>query len=207
MDNPDEFLPIGAAPDEESVSNIPINWLQKHRTTILRVFSVLVVVALSLWVFSIRERIKELEAFGYPGIFAICFLANATVLVPAPGLAIVFAMGGIFNPLFVGLAAGAGSGLGEITGYLAGSSGQGVTENTHIYKRIFPYVQKYGPLTIFALAAIPNPLFDLAGLAAGALKMPLRTFLIACILGKTVNCLVFAFAGSYSLYWMSRFIH
>ncbi len=207
LENPEECLLIGTAMDEEAVSITPMNWLRKHRTTILRVLSVLFVVALSLWVFSIRERIKELEAFGYPGIFVISFLANATVIVPAPGLAIVFAMGGIFNPFFVGLAAGAGSGLGEITGYLAGSSGQGITENTQVYKKIYPYVEKYGQFAIFALAAFPNPLFDLAGMAAGVLKMPLRNFLIACILGKTVKCLAFAFAGSYSLYWMSRLIH
>ena len=211
MQTPEEYIPAVTVPNEDPstafLSTSPLSWFKKHRTILLRVLSVLAVVALSLWIFSIRDRIKELEAFGYPGIFVISFLANATVVVPAPGLAIVFAMGGIFNPLYVGLAAGAGSGLGEITGYLAGSSGQGLTENTHIYKKIYPSVKKYGPFAIFALAAIPNPLFDLAGMAAGVLKMPLRNFLVACILGKTVKCLAFAFAGAYSLNWMYGFIH
>ena len=207
MQTPEEYTPIMTIPDKKNASNSLLGWLKKHRTTLLRVLSVVAVVALSLWIFSIRDKIKELEAWGYPGIFIISFLANATVIVPAPGLAIVFAMGGIFNPVFVGLASGAGSGLGEITGYLAGSSGQGITENLHIYKKTFPYIEKYGPLAIFVLAAIPNPLFDLAGLAAGALKMPLRNFLVACILGKTIKCLAFAFAGAYSLNWMYRFIH
>ena len=207
MQTPEEYIPLGIAQEEAPPSKSPLSWIKQHRTVILRVLSILVVVGISLWVFSIRDKVKELEAFGYPGIFAICLLANATVLVPAPGLAIVFAMGGIFNPLFVGLAAGLGSGLGEMTGYLAGVSGQGVTENTHIYAKIYPFVQRYGPITIFALAAIPNPLFDLAGLAAGALKMPVRNFLIAVILGKTVSCLIFAFAGAYSIDFISRFMH
>ncbi|PIZ25416.1 MAG: DedA family protein, partial [Chloroflexi bacterium CG_4_10_14_0_8_um_filter_57_5] len=40
--------------------------------------------------------------------------------------------------------------------------------------------QRLSYLVIAALAFIPNPLFDLAGMASGALKIPLWKFLIAC---------------------------
>lgn len=178
----------------------------ERRTTILRIISFLAVVAISVWIFSIRDKASELAAFGYPGIFVISILANATVILPAPGVAVVFAMGGIFNPLIVGIVAGVGSALGELSGYLAGYSGQAVIERGGIYDKIHPYIEKYGAATIFVLAAIPNPFFDLGGIAAGALKMPIRIFLIWCILGKIIKMLVFAYAGAYSIDWIYKFM-
>lgn len=176
----------------------------ERRTTILRIISLLAVVAISVFIFSIRHQTKALVALGYPGIFVISIMANATVLLPAPGVAVVFAMGGsrVFNPLILGVVAGVGSALGELSGYLAGFSGQAVIERGGIYDAIHPYIQKYGAVTIFVLAAIPNPFFDLGGIAAGALKMPIRTFLTWCILGKIIKMLIFAYAGAYSVGWL-----
>ena len=54
-------------------------------------------------------------------------------------------------------------------------------------------------LTILVLSAIPNPFFDLAGAAAGALKMPLPKFLLWCWIGETIKMLIFAYAGASSL--------
>ncbi len=173
-----------------------------RRDILLRILSLLAVVAISVWIFSIRDKAQELAAFGYPGIFLISLLANATVLLPAPGVAVVFAMGGVFNPLWVGIVAGIGSGLGELSGYLAGFSGQAVVERGGVYDKIHPWVEKYDAAAIFVLAIIPNPFFDLAGIAAGMLKVPLRTFLLWCILGKIVKMLIFAYAGAYSIDWL-----
>lgn len=177
----------------------------ERRTLLLRVLSLLAVVAISLWIFSIRDKAEELAAFGYPGIFVISLLANATVLLPAPGVAVVFAMGGVFNPFWVGVVAGVGSGLGELSGYLAGFSGQAVVERDGMYDKIHPWLEKYGAAAIFVLAFIPNPFFDLAGIASGMLKISLRKFLLWCILGKIVKMLIFAYAGAYSIDWLFRF--
>ena len=178
----------------------------ERRTTILRIISLLAVIAISVWIFSIRDKASELAAFGYPGIFIISILANATVLLPAPGVMVVFTMGGIFNPLIVGIVAGVGSAIGELSGYMAGYSGQAVIERGNIYDRIHPFINKYGAATIFVLAAVPNPFFDLGGIAAGALKMPVRTFLTWCILGKIIKMLIFAYAGAYSIDWLINFM-
>jgi membrane protein DedA with SNARE-associated domain len=105
-------------------------------------------------------------------------------------------MGTIFNPYLVGLAAGSGAALGEITGYLAGFSGQAVIENREWYDRITLWMKKYGDLTIFLLALIPNPFFDIGGMVAGALRMPLWRFLLWCWLGKVCKMIIFALAGA-----------
>lgn len=174
----------------------------KTRVTILRVLAALVVIGISVYVFSIRERVEEFAAFGYPGVFLIALLANATIFLPAPGVAVVFAMGSIFHPLGVGLAAGTGGALGETSGYLAGFSGQAAVENTAAFARIQPWIQRWGALAVLFLAAIPNPFFDLAGIAAGILKIPLWKFLLACWIGQLIKMTAFAYAGSASLNWM-----
>ena len=175
-------------------------------TNVLRLFALLVVIAITVYVYSIRDRVDQFAAYGYPGIFLIALMANATVFLPAPGVAVVFAMGNIFNPLGVALAAGTGGALGELSGYLAGFSGQAVIENTNIYERIHPWVDKYGMWTILVLAAVPNPFFDVAGVAAGMAKMSFRRFLTACWIGEFIKMAMFAYAGFYSLDWiLSKF--
>ena len=169
------------------------------RLTILRILALVIVIGISVFVYLIRDKAEQLQGYGYLGVFLIAFLAYATVLLPAPGLAIVFTWGSIFNPAGIALAAGAGAALGEISGYLAGFSGQAVIEKVTIYQRLTGFMQKNGALTILLLSAIPNPLFDLAGATAGALKMPLSKFLLWCWIGETIKMLMFAYAGASSL--------
>jgi uncharacterized membrane protein YdjX (TVP38/TMEM64 family) len=45
------------------------------------------------------------------------------------------------------------------------------------------------------LAFIPNPAFDLVGIAAGALKIPFYQFIFWCWIGKVLKMLVFAYLG------------
>lgn len=167
-----------------------------RRTTILRILSLLFVLAISLLIFIYRDQLKNAQAYGYPGILVLSFLANATLILPVPGILLTSLMGTVFNPFWVGVAAGTGAALGEVTGYMAGFSGQAVIENREWYDRITLWMKKYGDLTIFFLALIPNPFFDVGGIVAGALKMPLWRFLLWCWLGKMAKMILFALAGS-----------
>ena len=177
------------------------------QTNVFRVLALIAVIAITVFVFSIRDRVQEFAEFGYPGIFLIALLANATILFPAPGAAVIYAMGAVFNPLGVGIAAGTGGAIGELSGYLAGFSGQAVIENTDVYDRIKPWVDKYGGWAILVLSAIPNPVFDAAGIAAGIAKMPMRTFLFFVWIGQLIKMTMFAYAGRYSLEWLAKFLN
>ena len=180
---------------------------RKNRAhAIIRVVAFLGVLSISALVFAIRERAAEFAALGYPGIFLIALLANATVFLPAPGVAVVFTMGSIFNPMLVALAAGSGGALGELTGYIAGFSGRAVAERSSNYHRLLPFVQKYGNWAILILAAIPNPFFDLAGLAAGVTRIPLLQFLFFCWLGQLIKMTTVSLAGYYSIDWISKLL-
>ena len=169
--------------------------LSGWKLTVVRVLALLAVIALTALLILNRERIKELEAFGYPGIFLVSLLSNATLILPVPGVLFTSAMGAVFNPWWVALAAGTGAALGELTGYLAGFSGQGVVENRKWYDQISGWMKKHGGIIILVMAIIPNPLFDIAGMVAGSLKMPLWKYLLWSWPGKCLKMLVFALGG------------
>lgn len=174
-------------------------------TNILRILAITAVIGITVYIYSVRERVDDFAEYGYPGIFLIALMANATVLLPAPGVAVVFAMGSILNPIGVALAAGTGGAIGELSGYLAGFSGQAVVERTDVYNKISPWIEKYGGWTILVLSAIPNPFFDIAGIAAGIAKMKLWRFLLFCWVGQIIKMAMFAFAGAYSIDWIASF--
>mgnify|MGYP005814447613 CR=1 FL=1 len=169
---------------------------EKRRNNFLRVGIVILVVAITVLILLYRDKISQIGAYGYPGIFVLSIFANATVIFPVPGVLITTVMGTVFNPFWVAVAAGSGAALGETSGYLLGFSGQAVIPDTPRYKRLVEWMKKYGDITILVLAAIPNPAFDVAGMISGALKMPYFRFLLFTCLGKILKMLVFAYTGS-----------
>jgi membrane protein YqaA with SNARE-associated domain len=171
-----------------------------------RFLVVLCVLGISVAIFLFRDRFAQLAAIGYPGIFMVSLLGNATIILPAPSLALVFAMGSALPSVLVGLAAGSGEALGELTGYAAGFGGRGVIENQKMYDYLKRWMERRGGVTIFLLSAIPNPFFDLAGIAAGTLRYPLWRFLLLCWLGKTVKTTLVAWAGAQSFNVIKPFL-
>ncbi len=168
----------------------------KQRLNLLRALILIGVIALTIYLVSIRDQVKQLGAYGYPGIFLVSILINATIIVPVPGVLLTSAMGVVFNPFWVALAAGLGAAIGELSGYLAGFGGQAVIENAKLYDRLTNWMKKYGDITILVLAFIPNPVFDVAGMIAGALRMNFFKFLFYCALGKVLKMMIFAYTGA-----------
>ena len=125
---PDDPEPVKKLPQKKGLSKKALN--------IIRVVVMLAVIALTIVLLIYRDQIQVLQAYGYPGIFLFSILANATVLVPIPGVIFTSAMGAVFNPFWVAIAAGAGAALGELSGYLAGFSGQAVVENAKRYDQV-----------------------------------------------------------------------
>lgn len=172
-----------------------------RRTQMLRLLALLFVVTLTILIFINRKRVGELEALGYPGIFLVSAIANASLILPVPGVLITSAMGAVFNPFWVAVAAGSGATVGEISGYMAGFGGRGVVERTRWHERVENWMRRYGSVVVFLLAFFPNPLFDIAGITAGVLKMPLWRFLFWCLLGKILKMLLFAYLGETMMSW------
>ncbi len=149
----------------------------------------------------------ELKGYGYLGIFIINLIGSASLFFPVPGLAVAFVGGGVeLNPLVVAVLGALGSTLGETTGWLAGWGGQVVVEKSKRYAQIESWMRRYGDITVFVMAAIPNPLFDVAGLASGSLRYPLWRFLGAAFLGKLVKYTAVSLLGAASLHRLLLFI-
>jgi len=190
MDQPDNIPDnIAAVPPPPST----------RRLRIIQVLTVVVVlVALGVAVY-FRDHLQELKQYGYAAVFLVGLVSNATLVLPVPGLAVSSVMGGVFSPWIVGIVGGVGQALGELTGYMAGYSGQTWVDGNPTYDRLTQWMQRYGVLTIFVLALIPNPLFDLGGVVAGALRLPLWKFLVSCMAGKVIKNIVFALMGYYGI--------
>ncbi len=169
----------------------------------MQIAALVFVIGLTVTLFLLRDKIPDLEAYGYPGIFVLSIIANSTVILPLPGVLITSAMGVVFNPFWVAVAAGSGAALGELTGYLAGFSGRAVVENKSWHDRVVKWMKKFGDPTILVLAFIPNPAFDIAGITAGMLKLPVWRFLIWCVLGKILKMLLFAYGGATISGWFT----
>lgn len=173
-----------------------------RRTTILRVISLVFVFAITVLLVLNRDKVQQLEGYGYPGIFLFSLLANATLILPIPGVLVTSAMGAVFNPFWVAVASAAGAALGETTGYLTGFSGQAVIENRAWYDKVEGWMKRYGIIIIVVLAFVPNPLFDIAGIIAGSLRMPFWKYLLASLIGKFLKMLLFAYGGATILNWL-----
>ncbi len=152
---------------------------------------------LSIWLVG---RTSALEEFGYLGAFLAMLIGSATVLLPAPALAVVVGLGAVVaSPLLLGVVAGVGATLGEVTGYFAGYGGHKIAEEQKYYTKVSDFIEKRGFVAIAVLAFIPNPLFDIAGFIAGSTGYPVSRFLTATLIGKTCKCVLAAYVGSLSL--------
>jgi membrane protein YqaA with SNARE-associated domain len=165
-------------------------------SSFVRAFGLLAVLVLSAAILLGWDEIERLGVYGYPAIFLVSLVANAAFLLPAPGAALVFAAGGVLDPVAVALVAGLGAAVGELTGYAVGLSGQAVFDNQPFYWHIESWLRKSGMLAIFVLAAVPNPLFDVGGLIAGVLRMPAWRFVLSAWLGKSLRFAALAYVGA-----------
>lgn len=137
----------------------------------------------------------RLGAFGYVGAFAMAAVANATVIIPVPYFGVIAALGRAFNPWGVVLAAAAGSALGESVAFFVGRAGRGAAAETRFYRWVQEQMRQpwRAALVLFLLSAPPNPTFDVAGLLAGALGLPLWLFLVAVFAGRIIRMALVVF--------------
>ena len=167
----------------------------KKRENLLEVIVFFISIGISLLIFIYRNNFKELGNFEYLGIFLLSIIGNSTVIVPAPVFLTALVGGSILNPFAVGIVTASGATIGELTGYFTGFGGKIFIKEDKRYKKIKYFMNKNGFLTIFILAAIPNPLFDLAGIFSGLTNYPLRKFILATFLGKSLKFISIAILG------------
>ncbi|MCX5997644.1 MAG: VTT domain-containing protein [Chloroflexi bacterium] len=199
-----EKSPSGQMPGDEP-ETIQGFW---SKDRVLQVITLVFVIALLLVIIWQRKNIAgfsiwlaQYAGLKYLGIFILSMAASATLIIPIPGLAMTSAMGALspdpWDPLWVGLASGVGATIGELTGYMLGYSGRMAMPYNKTYERVVGWMAKWGNWTIFLLALIPNPLFDIAGMASGVLKYPAWKFMLLGAAGRIPKHILFSYLG----YW------
>jgi uncharacterized membrane protein YdjX (TVP38/TMEM64 family) len=165
------------------------------------VVGVIILMAL-LWAF--RDRLSELSQLGYAGVFIVTLVGSASLVIPVPGLAAVFAGGVVWDPLIVGVVAGVAMTLGEVTGYALGYAGQDLVQRHNRFRFLERWMLKAGGPIIFLGSLIPNPFFDILGVIAGSQRYPLRMFLLWALPGKVIKGIVVAYLGLYGMHQVLR---
>ena len=184
----------------------------KKKAYILVVVGVVVTLVMAAAVVLFWKDVQKLEGYGYMGAFVISIFGGATIIVPVPMLAVVFALGGVLTPYWVGIAAGLGETLGALIIYMTGyGGGTALYGSTHgriqsAYSRMMYLMERRGSLTLFLLSAILNPFFYPAALAAGALRFGVRRYFLICWGGKTIKGLTIAYAGYWGLRGLLRML-
>lgn len=196
--------PNGAAPKRG------FTWRLEY-TLLIAVALLLTFFALAFFYFS--TDISNLKSYGYVGLFLVNVIGAASILLPSPAAASVFGAGALLEDflgipafIWVGLVAGLGEAVGEFSGYAAGYGGRIVVEKRPEYERMHRWMDSHGTITMFLMSTIPNPLFDVAGLAAGAVQMPMKRFFVAVLAGKVIKDTWMAAAGAGGVAVFAHFV-
>jgi len=145
--------------------------------------------------------------YGYFGIFLISLVGALSIFFPIPYTVVIFTLGGlkvgeawVFEPVWIAVAAGIGSAVGEFSGYLLGFGGRRVIGEK--YKRKMEFLMKlfdrFGPIVIFVFALTPLP-DDLLFIPLGVIRYSLVRALIPALVGKICMNFIVAYSGRFSV--------
>jgi membrane protein YqaA with SNARE-associated domain len=162
--------------------------------TIIKISSTVFSIVIMLIGFLYIKDLKKFKKYGYIGIFIINFLGSVSVFSPAAPFTAIYA-GTIYNPFLVSFVSALGAICGDAPGYGIGYGGQLIIHHFKWYDRIKYFMELNGAITIFVLASIPNPFFDLAGIAAGTTNYPFWKFIIISFIGKWIKFTFFSLFG------------
>lgn len=163
--------------------------------------SIVLTVAFCVLVIVYWQEFVRFSKYGYIGVFIVSFLGDVTLFVPVPNLLIVFTLGGVLNPVLVGLIAGAGEATGSMVVYVTGlSSAKALHALDHlVMDRFRAWIKTRGAISVFIMSAIFNPLFYPFTAVAGMMHFGWWRFLLLCLAGKSLKNVLLATAGYFGV--------
>jgi len=187
-----------------------------RRSYALGILGVILTVLMFAAIIIFNDSLSEMQEWGYVGAFFISILGGATVIVPIPMLAVIFALGSAMgNPwqvALLGMAAAIGEVIGGLTIYMTGQgAGRAISVNKNsriqkAYERMLKFIERRGTLALFLVTFIINPFFYPAAFACGALRMGLKRFIPVIFIGKIIKCMTIVYAGYFGLKGIFRAI-
>ncbi len=145
--------------------------------------------------------------YGYFGIFLISLIGALSVFFPIPYTVVIFTLGGlkvgeawVFEPVWIAVAAGIGSAVGEFSGYLLGFGGRKVLSGKYKKKTEFlmKLFDRFGSIVILLFALTPLP-DDLLFIPLGVIRYSLIRALVPALIGKICMNFIIAYSGRLSI--------
>lgn len=184
-----------------------------RRAYVLGILGVVLTILMAAAIVIFKKDVQELHHYGYMGAFFISILGGATIIVPVPMLAVVFALGGVMpSPWLVAISAALGELVGALTIYMTGQgAGRAMANSKHgriqkAYERMLDLMERRGAIALFAVTSVVNPFFYPAAFACGALHFGLRRYIFIVLVGKTIKCMTVVYAGYFGLKGLFRVI-
>ncbi|MEM2972093.1 MAG: VTT domain-containing protein [Candidatus Bathyarchaeia archaeon] len=150
--------------------------------------------------------------YGYFGIFLISLIGAMSIFFPIPYTVIIFWLGGlksgdswVFEPLWIAVAAGLGSAVGEFSGYLLGVGGRRIISEKYRRKMDFlvKVFNRFGVVAIFLFALTPLP-DDLLFIPLGVMRYSILKAFIPALIGKFCMNLIVAYSGRFSIQFIEE---
>ncbi|MEM2320594.1 MAG: VTT domain-containing protein [Candidatus Bathyarchaeia archaeon] len=135
-----------------------------------------------------------LKDYGLLGVFLAALLSHLSIIARGAFLPALFSLTEFYGPVLLGLTAGLGGALGEVTAYYWGS---GIRDafNTKREKDNLPKLaERYGLIILLLFASSPLPDTPIV-LLAGSLRLPLWKVISIQVIGKTILYLAGAHIG------------
>ncbi|MEE8465960.1 MAG: VTT domain-containing protein [Dehalococcoidia bacterium] len=177
-----------------------IDW--RKQENLIRLGILAVVIAAIVAALLLRSHFGVTQV-GYGAVALSSLVASAGLVIPVPALATVCAAAVFLSPFLVGVIAGTAETAGELSGYYLGYTGRDALGRSRLYRRMERWMRRRGWLLLFLVSVVPNPIFDIVGIAAGALRYPVWGFLAVVLTGKLLKFLIFAYACAAGSEWLT----
>ncbi len=178
-----------------------------RRLLVIQIAALVIATALSVAAIPLAPQIRQVPGPGYLALFVLSVQSGALFMVPGFGFASIafftFVFDNIWGPALLGTT---GQVIGEMVSYLLGVTGSPWIRRQRAYRRVDVWLQRWGLLTVFVIAAIPNPFFDIAGAIAGAAGLGWWRFMIASWAGRIIKNLGFALLGLQGASMIEQFL-
>ncbi len=202
------------------LTGIPLGALPRWATIAIGASLVVgfTLLGIAAWAFDWLDE-QTMEDLGYLGIFISNFLPHVSVFLPLPGLtavghALVIWGAEELNPVVVVAIATVANTIAEWTSYLAGATGKSAAEERpvsvpgvagRLLRRSWAlaewFMARNGFMTLLVLSAVPNPVFEVTGIIAGATRMSFLKFNVALLIGHFIRVMFLVLVGHEIIEW------
>jgi len=138
------------------------------------------------------------ENYGLAGVFFAALFSHLAIIARGFFIPLFLSLTKLYNPLILGLVAGLGGALGELTVYYWGLGIKETLSSDEKDNHLPKWVERYGLLVALLFAASPLPDTPIM-LLAGSLRFPLSKIVFIQVIGKTTLYSLGAVVGGFVL--------